>query len=296
MSEQKLFLDQPQNMSNVGTDVIGELTIKTIGGLNAKEIVDAKLALFKAYGAVQVNLNQPRKEKQGARFKNGQSYKYSDLNDVLTALQDAIKNIDIAYIQQPIVSGANTGVHNYLINSRGAIMDFGTFLLPISSPRPQESGSALTYARRYSISSIFGIASEDTDAQEFQYKPDYLAPGQIAGLTIMYDGKRTDLTTVYAKALAGDELAKQVIKDKGNSVNTKVAIKSINSLYEFNKKLADMEEQEREKNQQEDQEKINKAAADIIDPPYTETEEFKKQVDKEPKTDPFDAAMKKAGE
>ena len=175
-------------------------------------------------------------------------------------------------------------------------MDFGTFLLPISSPRPQESGSALTYARRYSISSIFGIASEDTDAQEFQYKPDYLAPGQIAGLTIMYDGKRTDLTTVYAKALAGDELAKQVIKDKGNSVNTKVAIKSINSLYEFNKKLADMEEQEREKNQQEDQEKINKASADITDPPYTETEEFKKQVDKEPKTDPFDAAMKKAGE
>lgn len=248
MSEQKLFLDQPQNMSNVGTDVIGELTIKTIGGLNAKEIVDAKLALFKAYGAVQVNLNQPRKEKQGAKFKNGQSYKYSDLNDVLTALQDAIKNIDIAYIQQPIVSGANTGVHNYLINSKGAIMDFGTFLLPIRSPRPQESGSALTYARRYSISSIFGIASEDTDAQEFQYKPDYLAPGQIAGLTIMYDGKRTDLTTVYAKALAGDELAKQVIKDKGNSVNTKVAIKSINSLYEFNKKLADMEEQEREKN------------------------------------------------
>ena len=53
-----------------------------------------------------------------------------------------------------------------------------------------------------------------------------------------------------------------------------------------------MEEQEKEKIQQEDQEEINQAAANIIDPPYAETKEFKEQVAK-PKKDPFDEAMKK---
>ena len=37
-------------------------------------------------------------------------------------------------------------------------------------------------------------------------------------------------------------------------------------------------------------------AATVIDPPYTETSEFKKQVDKESKKDPFDEAMKKVHE
>lgn len=282
-----------EHEQQVGTDNLGAFILHTIGGLDAKQILEAKLSLLSAYTRVQANILQPKKDKQGAKFKNGQSYKYADLNSVISAIQEASKGIDIAYIQQPIMNGGKSGVRNYILNSKGAIMDFGAYLLDVGGSRPTDAGGALTYSRRYSISSLFGIASEeDTDAQEYQAKPEFVSPNQLAGLTIMYDGKRTDLSTVYAKALAGDDLAKQVIKDKGNSVNTKVAIKSINSIYEFNKKLADMEEQEKEKIQQEDQEEINQAAANIIDSPYAETKEFKEQVAK-PKKDPFDEAMKK---
>lgn len=282
-----------EHEQQVGTDNLGAFILHTIGGLNAKQILEAKLSLLSAYTRVQANILQPKKDKQGAKFKNGQSYKYADLNSVISAIQEASKGIDIAYIQQPIMNGGKSGVRNYILNSKGAIIDFGAYLLDVGGSRPTDVGGALTYSRRYSISSLFGIASEeDTDVQEYQAKPEFVSPNQLAGLTIMYDGKRTDLSTVYAKALAGDALAKQVIKDKGNSVNTKVAIKSINSIYEFNKKLADMEEQEKEKIQQEDQEEINQAAANIIDPPYAETKEFKEQVAK-PKKDPFDEAMKK---
>lgn len=281
-----------EHEQQVGTDNLGAFILHTIGGLNAKQILEAKLSLLSAYTRVQANILQPKKDKQGAKFKNGQSYKYADLNSVISAIQEASKGIDIAYIQQPIMNGGKSGVRNYILNSKGAIMDFGAYLLDVGSSRPTDAGGALTYSRRYSISSLFGIASEeDTDAQEYQAKPEFVSPNQLAGLTIMYDGKRTDLSTVYAKALAGDVLAKQVIKDKGNSVNTKVAIKSISSIYEFNKKLADMGEQEKEKIQQEDQEKINQAAVNIIDPPI-ETSEFKDKINK-PKKDPFDEAMKK---
>ena len=293
-----------EHKAQIGTDCVGGFVIHTIGGLDAKQILEAKLSLLTAYTKVQANILQPKKDKQGAVFKNGHSYKYADLNSVIAAIQEASKGIDTAYIQQPVMDGGKSGVHNYILNSKGAIMDFGAYLLDVSSPRPMDAGGALTYSRRYSISSLFGIASEeDTDAQEYQYKPEFISPNQIAGLTIMYDGKRTDLSTVYAKALAGDTLAKQVIKDKGNSVNTKIAIRSINSVYEFNKKLVDLEKQEKKKIQEEDQkaenekqDQINNAAANIIDPPYTETAEFKKKLDKEPKKDPFDEAMKKVHE
>ena len=266
-----------------GIDKIGHFVVYTIGGLDAQQIVEAKLALMKDFSEVQANIKQPKKDKQGAQFRNGQSYKYADLNSVISEIQEASQGHDIAYIQQPVMDGGKAGVDNYLLNSKGAIMDFGTYLLDVGGARPQDAGGAMTYARRYSISAIFGIASEeDTDAQEFQAKPSFVSPNQLAGLTIMYNGKRTDLATVYAKALAGDTLAKQVIKGKGNSVNTKVAIKSINSIYEFNKKIADLENREKAEIQKEDQ----KAEA-----------KKQEKIDHDTaKTDPFDVAMQKAGE
>ncbi|MCZ4016659.1 ERF family protein [Lactobacillus crispatus] len=141
-----------------------------------------------------------------------------------------------------------------MLNSKGAIFDFGSYMLDIGSPNPQEYGKALTYARRYSISAIYGIASEDdTDAKEFNSKPDYMTPKELKGMTINYDGKRKDLTEVFAMAMAGDELAKQVIKDKGNSVNAKIAIKSISAIYEFSKGLLKDRDKEKSKQDAEDQ-------------------------------------------
>lgn len=228
-------------------DLIGQAYFKAISGLSPEATVKAKLALLSSFINVQHKLLQPTKDKQGC------GYKYADLNGVIKAIQDASTDEDIAYIQQPVTNGGKTGVHNYLINSQGAIFDFGAYLLDISSPNPQDYGKAQTYARRYSISAIYGIASEDdTDAKEFKSKPDYMTPKELKGMTINYDGKRKDLTEVFAMAMAGDELAKQVIKEKDNSVNTKIAIKSISAIYDFSKKLMDDRNKEKAKQDAED--------------------------------------------
>ncbi|WP_304229170.1 ERF family protein [Lactobacillus kitasatonis] len=228
-------------------DLIGQAYFKAISGLSPEAALKAKLALLSSFINVQHKLLQPTKDKQGY------GYKYADLNGVIKAIQDASADEDIAYIQQPVTNGGKTGVHNYLINSQGAIFDFGAYLLDISSPNPQDYGKAQTYARRYSISAIYGIASEDdTDAKEFKSKPDYMTPKELKGMTINYDGKRRDLTEVFAMAMAGDELAKQVIKGKGNSVNTKIAIKSISAIYDFSKKLMDDRNKEQAKQDAED--------------------------------------------
>lgn len=229
-------------------DLIGQIYFKAISGLRPEDALKAKLALMSSFVNVQRKLQQPSKDKQGY------GYKYADLNGVIKAIQEASEDEDIAYIQQPITVGGQTGIHNYLLNSQGAIFDFGSYLLDIGSPNPQEYGKALTYARRYSISAIYGIASEDdTDAKEFRSKPDYMTPQELKGMTITYDGKRKDLTEVFAKAMAGDELAKQVIKDKDNSVNAKIAIKSISAIYEFSKGLLKDRDKEKSKQDAEDQ-------------------------------------------
>ena len=244
-------LEQPQNYASV--QQIGALTIQTIGGLNAKQILDAKISLITDYGQVQRNIEQPTKDKNGASFKSGGSYKYADLNSVIGAIQEASEGLDVSFIQQPVISGGLSGVHNYIFNSKGAFMDFGTYALNLGSPNPQDAGKALTYARRYSISSIFGIASEeDTDAKEFQNKIRFMSPTELKSVTIMYDGKRKPITEVYAKALAGDELAKEVITDKSNSVNNKLAIKSISYIYEFNEELLKLMGKEKQEIEKED--------------------------------------------
>lgn len=236
-------------------DLIGQAYFKAISGLSPEAALKAKLALLSSFINVQHKLLQPTKDKQGY------GYKYADLNGVIKAIQDASADEDIAYIQQPVTNGGKTGVHNYLINSQGAIFDFGAYLLDISSPNPQDYGKAQTYARRYSISAIYGIASEDdTDAKEFKSKPDYMTPKELKGMTINYDGKRKDLTEVFAMAMAGDELAKQVIKGKDNSVNTKIAIKSISAIYDFSKKLMDDRNKEKAKQDAED-----KKIKDLVD-------------------------------
>lgn len=252
-------------------DLIGQAYFKAISGLSPEATVKAKLALLSSFINVQHKLLQPTKDKQGY------GYKYADLNGVIKAIQDASADEDIAYIQQPVTIGGKTGVHNYLLNSQGAIFDFGAYTLDISSPNPQDYGKALTYARRYSISAIFGIASEDdTDAREFKSKPDYMTPQELKGMTINYDGKRKDLTEVFAMAMAGDELAKQVIKDKDNSVNAKIAIKSISAIYEFSKGL--LKDRDKEKAKQEAQDAEDQKIREIVD--------GKKDPTK--KKDPFD--------
>lgn len=60
-----------------------------------------------------------------------------------------------------------------------------------------------------------------------------------------------------------DELAKQVIKDKDNSVNAKIAIKSISAIYEFSKGL--LKDRDKEKAKQEAQDAEDQKIREIVD-------------------------------
>lgn len=237
-------------------DHFSGMQVRTISGLDAQQIADAKRSIMRDFIQVQANITQPQKDKEGMH-----GAKYATLNSVLSSIKEASKGIDLAFIQQPLMQGGKSGVINYLINSKGAIMDFGAYLLDVGGSKPQDAGGALTYARRYSISAIFGIASEeDTDAQEYNNRSWFYPPAEIRAIEVVYNGKRTPLPDVYAKALAGDELAQQVIRDKTNSAKIKIGIKSLSEIYEFNQNILKSKKQEEEQIKKE-----NEAIKKIVD-------------------------------
>lgn len=247
------LLNEPKNPI-ASPQSIGLMNIQTIVGMDAKQSLDAKLSLLNSFVQVKQALEQPSKS------KDGYGYKYADLNAVLTAIQKAIGELDLAYIQQPVNETAKTGVENYIFNSKGAVIDFGSYLLDITKPQAQQYGSALTYCRRYSISSIFGIASEeDTDAKEL---PQYMSPTEIEKLTLSYKGKQVALSKLFSLGLAGDLAAKGKLLDRDNNNVTKLAVKSMTDMWDFASEISAMKSEANEKvKAKKDKEKKEKQAA-----------------------------------
>lgn len=96
-------------------------------------------------------------------FKN----KYADLAAVWDAIREPLSKNGLSVTQTIGPYGEGTYLFTTLRHKSGQWIR-SLFPLPQSS-RPQEFGSALTYARRYSLSAIIGIAAdEDDDANAAQ--------------------------------------------------------------------------------------------------------------------------------
>jgi hypothetical protein len=59
-------------------------------------------------------------------------------------------------------------VETWLIHESGATMQFSPLTMPLGDRKPQTVGSALTYARRYALGAICGLAPDDDDAEAAQ--------------------------------------------------------------------------------------------------------------------------------
>ncbi|MEN6430282.1 MAG: ERF family protein [Coriobacteriales bacterium] len=107
----------------------------------------------------------PVKNAENPAFKrDGKPLRYADLEATLDACRPVLAANGIAVMQMPVNGeGASIGVRTVLIG-HGEQMDCGTFFLPLPKPDPQGVGSAITYARRYALTALFGLAQEDDDA------------------------------------------------------------------------------------------------------------------------------------
>lgn len=89
--------------------------------------------------------------------------KYADLAACLEAVNEALLNNGIAVYQETSMCDNGVVVETVFLHESGEILKGGMLHVPASKQDPQGYGSALSYARRYSIMAACGIAAEDDD-------------------------------------------------------------------------------------------------------------------------------------
>lgn len=89
--------------------------------------------------------------------------KYADLATCVEAVIDALNENGIYLIQQTHECDTGVIVETVFIHESGETYSAGRLHVPAPKHDPQGYGSALTYARRYSLMAACGIAPEDDD-------------------------------------------------------------------------------------------------------------------------------------
>ena len=113
-------------------------------------------------------LNKAQAEMSGAKKKATNPFfqsKYSDMNAVVDAIRIPFCDNGLSYSQFPIFNDKCVGVETILMHESGEWIS-SVLMLPMVKQDPQAAGSAITYARRYSLQSIAGIPSEDDDGNQ----------------------------------------------------------------------------------------------------------------------------------
>lgn len=92
------------------------------------------------------------------------SYSYTDLASVLGYVRPILAEHGIVVMQPATCDGSMASVMTTFLHRSGERIDLPPLGMPCGRT-PQEVGSAITYARRYSLLSALGLATEDDDGE-----------------------------------------------------------------------------------------------------------------------------------
>jgi len=126
----------------------------------SESIKELAVALNKAQATLQV----AKKGSENPFFHS----KYADLLSVWDACREALVSNGLSVVQIADISFNADGkavLETILMHTSGEWIKGRLPLLPVK-PDPQAQGSAITYARRYSLSAIIGLCTEEDDDAE----------------------------------------------------------------------------------------------------------------------------------
>jgi hypothetical protein len=135
--------------------------------------------LAKALVKAQAAMSHAAKDSKNPHFKSA----YSSLASVIDAVRPALSSNGLAFVQRMHDSQGGVAVETVLIHESGEQYGCGVLFIPASKQDAQGFGSALSYAKRYSLQSALGIASADDDGEAAVKTP----PKQVIPVTIDMD-------------------------------------------------------------------------------------------------------------
>jgi len=161
--------------------------------VNTEQVSNAVQPVGKAIAAAfvkaQADFGPALKTNTNPHFKS----RYAGLDACIEAVIDALHAHGIALVQRTLPCESGVTAETVLIHTSGETLSGGPLHVPASKNDPQGYGSALTYARRYSLMATCGIAAEDDDGNAASKPVTYEAPRRATPRT-------TDLPPKAAKA------------------------------------------------------------------------------------------------
>ena len=151
--------------------------------------------------AAKRNFTPALKDKINPAFK-GQNVKYADLAACLHAVDDACLDAGIVLYQETSEDPRGVTVETVFLHESGETLRCGKLHVPASKNDAQGFGSALTYARRYSLLTACGIASEDDDGNAAtKTKPSIVIPAPPSIESLGINSNRQHVIDDVAEAI-----------------------------------------------------------------------------------------------
>ena len=135
--------------------------------------------------------------REGAR---SYTYDYADLATILTAVRPALSKYGLAIMQFPTVRRGAVLVTTFLAHGESGEWFAGDLVVALDSADPQAVGSATTYARRYGLTALLGVAAgaQDDDGAAASGQAVKPAPEAPVG----YDAWLDDMNSVADEGTA----------------------------------------------------------------------------------------------
>ena len=125
--------------------------------MNRSETIE-NLAI--ALAKFQAEVKNPPNTKVNPYYKS----KYAPLDEVLNTVRPILGKYGLSFFQNQITDeNGKLGVITILLHSSGEFLESDAIFAAPEKNTPQGLGSVSTYLRRYQLSSVLGIASEDDD-------------------------------------------------------------------------------------------------------------------------------------
>jgi hypothetical protein len=127
---------------------------------------DSIALLAAALAKAQAEMAGASKDKTNPHFKSA----YADLASVWDACRVALTKHGLAVLQPVSAEDAKVTVTTILTHSSGEYLA-SDLTMTATQNTPQGIGSCITYARRYALASMVGVAPEDDDGNAASQKP-----------------------------------------------------------------------------------------------------------------------------
>lgn len=96
------------------------------------------------------------------KTKDGHNYKYAPLDRITSMARTVMAEHGLTVTQTATTEDNMVAVYTTVFHTSGQFLTYAPLCLPLGN-KSQETGSAITYARRYALMAVLSIAGEDDD-------------------------------------------------------------------------------------------------------------------------------------